>query len=241
MNKIDIDKFIKSKVIFRNKSYIKEFCNKYENKKIDIIEIHNRPEYVNILKEHFPDTKIILTFHNDPLNLRFSSALRMNATFPYVLPMVLLPTTPKTWVMDAGVRDNFGLSTSLNYIDKFKHWINNNTSGIVVVQIRDREKNSATKNKNTGSLLSKLFTPLTNVYSNFLKIQDYKNDYLLDNLSDSFDGEIDYIEIALGELSSDEISMSWHLTSRDKKRIYQQINSEENRKAIHKIEQLFLN
>tara|TARA_Y100000385_G_scaffold204916_1_gene212262 strand:+ start:245 stop:2524 length:2280 start_codon:yes stop_codon:yes gene_type:complete len=178
---------------------------------------------------------------NDPLNLRFSSALRMNATFPYVLPMVLLPTTPKTWVMDAGVRDNFGLSTSLNYIDKFKHWINNNTSGIVVVQIRDREKNSATKNKNTGSLLSKLFTPLTNVYSNFLKIQDYKNDYLLDNLSDSFDGEIDYIEIALGELSSDEISMSWHLTSRDKKRIYQQINSEENRKAIHKIEQLFLN
>ena len=82
---------------------------------------------------------------------------------------------------------------------------------------------------------------MTNVYSNFLKIQDYKNDYLLDNLSDSFDGEIDYIEIALGELSSDEISMSWHLTSRDKKRIYQQINSEENRKAIHKIEQLFLN
>ena len=178
---------------------------------------------------------------NDPLNLRFTSALRMNATFPYVLPMVLLPTSPKTWLMDAGVRDNFGLSTSLSYIEKFKYWIKNNTSGIVVVQIRDREKNSAAKNKNTGSLLSKLFTPLTNVYSNFLKIQDYKNDYLLDNLTQSFEGEIDYVEIALGELSSDEISMSWHLTSRDKKRIYQQLNSKENKLAIKKIQELFLN
>jgi hypothetical protein len=89
--------------------------------------------------------------------------------------------------------------------------------------------------------LSKLFTPLTNVYSNFLKIQDYKNDYLLDNLTRSFEGEIDYVEIALGELSSDEISMSWHLTSRDKKRIYQQLNSKENKLAIEKIQELFLN
>ena len=143
--------------------------------------------------------------------------------------------------MDAGVRDNFGLATSINYIDNFKHWINDNTSGVVVVQIRDREKNSKSKNRNQGSFISKLFTPLTNVYSNFLKIQDYNNDYLLDNLSNSFDGGVDYIEIALGELSSEEISMSWHLTSKDKKIIYQQLNSKENINAINKIRELLLN
>ena len=143
--------------------------------------------------------------------------------------------------MDAGVRDNFGLYTSVRYIDNFKHWINDNTSGVVIVQIRDKQKNSAIKNKNTGSLLSKLFTPLTNIYSNFLKVQDYKNDYLLDDLSRSYSGDIEYIEIALGDLSSDEISMSWHLTSRDKKRIFQQLDSKENILAINKIRELFLN
>ena len=200
----------------------------------DSILLNDNPSFENIEYS-------ALFNNNNPLNLKFTTALRMNATFPYILPMVVLPTNPNIWVMDAGVRDNFGLSTSIKYIEKFKHWINDNTSGLVVVQIRDKEKNSKSKPKNQGSFISKLFTPLTNVYSNFLKIQDYNNDYLLDNLSNSFEGSVDYVEIALGELSSEEISMSWHLTSKDKKRIFQQLNSKENIKAINKIRELLLN
>ena len=71
INVISSIEFTNSK-IFRNKNYIYEFCKKYKNKKISIIEIHNRPEYVNIVKENFPNTEIILTYHNDPLNLRGS-------------------------------------------------------------------------------------------------------------------------------------------------------------------------
>src|ERR1019366_6358914 len=44
----------------------------------------------------------------NPMNLRLLTALRMNATFPYVLPNVWLPTKPVIDVMDAGFRDNFG-------------------------------------------------------------------------------------------------------------------------------------
>ncbi len=65
-----------SKSLFRNKNYILQFCNKFKKKKIDIIEIHNRPEYVHYIKKWFPNTKIILTFHNDPLNLRGSVNLK---------------------------------------------------------------------------------------------------------------------------------------------------------------------
>ena len=68
---ISSNNFSNSK-FFRNKNYIIEFCKKYKNEKISIIEIHNRPEYVKILKKYFPDSKIILTYHNDPLNLRGS-------------------------------------------------------------------------------------------------------------------------------------------------------------------------
>ena len=60
-------------------------------------------------------------------NVAFSSALRMSATFPYVLPNVSLPSDPTIEVMDAGVRDNFGLLNNLNYIFHLKDWINENT------------------------------------------------------------------------------------------------------------------
>ena len=68
---ISSDDFSNSK-LFRNKTYINNFCKKYKNNNIPIIEIHNRPEYAKILKKNFPNSKIILTYHNDPQNLRGS-------------------------------------------------------------------------------------------------------------------------------------------------------------------------
>ncbi len=40
--------------------------------------------------------------------MRLLTALRINATFPYVLPNVWLPSKPVIDVMDAGLRDNYG-------------------------------------------------------------------------------------------------------------------------------------
>ena len=42
-NNIKIFSSEKENKIFRNKNYILDFCKEYKNKKIDIIEIHNRP------------------------------------------------------------------------------------------------------------------------------------------------------------------------------------------------------
>ena len=61
--------------IFKNKNYIMNFCNRYKNTKIDIIEIHNRPEYLTYIKKYFPSAKINLFFHNDPLTLRGSESI----------------------------------------------------------------------------------------------------------------------------------------------------------------------
>ncbi len=58
--------------IFRNKNYIVNFCKKYLNQKIKIIEIHNRPEYLNYIKKFFPKAQINIIFHNDPLSIRGS-------------------------------------------------------------------------------------------------------------------------------------------------------------------------
>ena len=64
------------KKIFRNKNYINDFCKKYQNEKIKIIEIHNRPEYLNYIKKNFPESKVNLIFHNDPLTLRGSMSVK---------------------------------------------------------------------------------------------------------------------------------------------------------------------
>jgi len=108
------------------------------------------------------------------------------------------------------------------------------------VQIRDKEKVAKIQDKQSGSLISKLFTPLTNVYSNFLKIQDYNHDNLLENVNDLYDGSVDMVSFNIEHVENEEISMSWHLTSKDKTKIYEQLNNEENKKSIEKIKQLLL-
>ena len=45
----------------------------------------------------------------DAQNLSFTSALRMNATFPYITPITALPSNPPIEAMDAGLLDNFGV------------------------------------------------------------------------------------------------------------------------------------
>ena len=76
---ISSDKLDKKK-LFRNKNYILDFCKKNHQKKIDIFEIHNRPEYLLYVKQFFPYSKINLFFHNDPLTLRGSESVKERET-----------------------------------------------------------------------------------------------------------------------------------------------------------------
>ena len=69
---ISSDNFLGKTKLFRNRNYIINFCKKYKNKKIKLIEIHNRPEYIKYIKNYFPNTKINIIFHNDPLSIRGS-------------------------------------------------------------------------------------------------------------------------------------------------------------------------
>ncbi len=103
--------FVNSK-FFRNKNYINEFCSKYKESKISIIEIHNRPEYVSILKKNFPNSKLILTFHNDPLNLRGSvlSSEREN----------ILKNCEKIIFISKWIKSRFFIGTSSNIRNNFK-------------------------------------------------------------------------------------------------------------------------
>ena len=68
--------FFKEGFLFsKNKKYLTKFISNIENKVPDIIEIHNRPSYVDIIKSKLT-SKIFLYFHNDPLEISGSKTIK---------------------------------------------------------------------------------------------------------------------------------------------------------------------
>lgn len=187
-----------------------------------------------------PDIIDYVSFFNkqDPYNLRILSALRMNATFPYILPNVWLPTTPVIDVMDAGLRDNYGMETTLRFIEVFKDWLQQNTSKVVVVQIRDRQLGDWDKPFESTTILSWVTKPIFLLQSNWFKIQDY---YQADQLSYAVSSSalkenfacITFQYVPANENAS--ASLSFHLNASEKRDIAAAINNTTNKEAFDEI------
>lgn len=167
-------------------------------------------------------------------NVRFTSVLRMNATFPYILPAVTLPSEPSIHVMDAGIRDNTGLKTSLRFLFTFRKWIEENTSGVIFVDIRDSHKARPIEKKPQMTILENVITPLGNIYGNLLTIQDYNQDESYEYAKGWFGSKFDFIKFELPTKEQD-ISLSWHLTTREKVSVNNSINLIENQKSFKQL------
>ncbi|MBL7952881.1 MAG: hypothetical protein JNM62_14320 [Flavobacteriales bacterium] len=173
-------------------------------------------------------------------NLKFTSALRMNATFPYITPIVSLPSQPPMRVMDAGLRDNYGYRISLAFLHTFRHWISENTSGVVVLQLRDTQKELEVK-PSSGSLVGRMLDPVGSVYDNVVRVQDQDYDFMLRQACAWTDFPMEVIDIQLRHDESEQISLSWHLTALERKRVIRSIHSAENRAAFARLVELVYN
>ena len=105
--------------------------------------------------------------NNNPQEIRFSSVLRANATFPMIMPMMGMPTKPEIQLMDAGIRDNYGGKVSLDYLFALSDWIIENTSGVVIVEVRDTKRIMSNEVYKELSLIDKIFLPFGNLLTNF--------------------------------------------------------------------------
>ena len=59
----------------QNKRYVEEFINLEKNRKSDLIELHNRPIYLNFIINKLKNRTYILYFHNDPLTMSGSKTI----------------------------------------------------------------------------------------------------------------------------------------------------------------------
>jgi len=168
----------------------------------------------------------------------YTSVLRMSATFPYIMPVVSLPSEPRIEMIDAGLRDNYGLETSISFIRAFNDWIAENTSGIVIIQTRDKHKNILIADNPSQTMLQTLSRPSGSFYGNLFQVQDFNQNQQLQMLDMWCKTRIEIIDLQLRNEASDHISLSWHLTSREKQKIFSSIDLPENQNAIKRIKEL---
>tara|TARA_R110001592_G_scaffold363109_2_gene680436 strand:+ start:127357 stop:129573 length:2217 start_codon:yes stop_codon:yes gene_type:complete len=173
--------------------------------------------------------------HNQPDSLRISSALRMNATFPYILPNTVLPTENATFAMDAGLRDNYGFTLTTDYIWAFRDWLKRNTDGVVIVQLRDLEKRATQLKDLDKSFLAKMSSPINSLYGNLFNVHNYSEDQLFKILSEAVDFPLDFYQLELFQSEENKVSLSFHLSSVEKKFIYEGISDPRNQTRIDSI------
>ena len=193
-------------------------------------------------------------------SLRFTSALRMSATFPYITPNVELPSIPEMEIMDAGLSDNYGVSEALRFIFVFRKWIEENTSGVVLISIRDTEYNPEINRKAKQTFWSRLFNPIGSLYKNFDHNQDLNNYTDIEYMSEWLGTDLNFISFQyvpkprdwsiLKEKNVDykkledsyrkeRASLSWHLTTREKQNIWRTIKEDYNVEQLNKLKRIF--
>ena len=175
---------------------------------------------------------------NNPQEMRFSSVLRASATFPFIIPMMTMPTEPGMQLMDAGIRDNYGTKTTMDYLFSIEKWIKENTSGVIILEIRDTRRILSNEIYEHISLTHKITLPFGNMYKNFPRTQDFDQEQLLNLGIKSFLFPIDIISFNLRESKNDHISLSWHLTKQEKIKIAKAFYSVNNQTSLERLKAL---
>lgn len=175
--------------------------------------------------------------HQDPLNLQIMSALRMSATFPIVLPVVKMPSMPEMDIMDAGLRDNFGMESTMRYLSTFREWINENAGQVVFLQIRDTREYEPSQGDEENSMSGMLFDPLFAIQKKWGAFQTYHQSYLEDYVIDDFPpGKFKKITLQyIPENKDKTAALNFHLTAREKNDLILSVYNADNQRAFEEL------
>jgi len=175
--------------------------------------------------------------NENPMNLRFLTALRMNATYPYILPNVWLPSSPVIDVVDAGLRDNYGQETSLRFLHVFKDWIKKNTRGVLIIQVRSRQKGSWDNTMVNGDITGIITKPFTMLQNNWFMLQDYFQDDEITYAQNSLDSNFHRVAFMyIPEKEDRGATINFHLTASEKKEVVSSLKRKNNIEAFAQVQ-----
>jgi hypothetical protein len=196
--------------------------------------------FVNAVNDRVSDPDAVdftSYFHKQqPGHLSMLSALRMNATFPYVLPNVWLPTKPIIDVMDAGFRDNTGVESATRFLYYFRNWLKENTSKVVMIQIRDKIQGGWENPYLSDNIFDFMVRPALLTQNNLFQFQEYAQlrelEWFHALYGDGFNRVVFEYRPASKEAAA---TLSFHLTQREKKDLKASIKRPENASAFKRV------
>jgi hypothetical protein len=176
----------------------------------------------------------------DPYSLRMLTAMRMNATFPIVLPNVWLPSEPVIDVMDAGLRDNYGQETTLRFLICFEDWIKENTSGVLIIQIRDRLAGGWEAPYLSDDITDHATKPFLLLQHNWFKMMEFFQNDMLNYYVTHNGSPVHKIAFQYAaDKEENKAALNFHLTKREEKDIINAVGSISNQQGFQKMINLF--
>jgi len=154
----------------------------------------------------------------DADSLLYVTALRMNASFPVITPYIRMPSEPSFQIMDAGIADNYGLETAERFTYHFKEWFQQNTDGVMLLQIRDSPSPELQEKKiREVSTLQNIFDPIGGSLNAYAMSSDRDNDRYINQMDHYMKGDLEYARFYYEPADSGGLraSLSWHLTQRE--------------------------
>ena len=161
-------------------------------------------------------------------DFRLGTAARMNATFPFISPMLSLPTHPPRRIADAGYYDNYGVNLAIAWIDRYRESLIELTSGVVLIQIRDgMSEQSRHELVIPGDILPRrntslnfLSSPLQALFAAWRSMSSYRNDEQVQATSDWFDRNVSpgFFTTVVFE-SPAQVPMNWYMTQSEKENL----------------------
>ncbi len=199
-----------------------------------------RPESTST-KPGAPDAVDFTSFFKgqNPYNLRLLTALRMNATFPVVLPNVWLPTNPVIDVMDGGLRDNYGVETALRFLSTMHTWIEQNTGGVLLIQLRDRMDGGWEHPYDAKTVTENAVKPFFLLQNNWYKMMEYNQNDMASYMFNNTPLKVHTVALQYIPFKEEnKAALNFHLSQREKRDIGASMYSRANQSNLETIAQL---
>jgi hypothetical protein len=135
--------------------------------------------------------------------------------------------------MDAGLRDNYGQETTLRFLSSFDDWIKQNTSGVLIIQIRDRTAGGWEAPYLSDDITDHITKPFLLLQHNWFKMMEYSQNDLLSYYTTNNGNRIYKIAFQYAaDKEENKAALSFHLTRREEKDIISSIHSAGNQKSF---------
>ena len=138
--------------------------------------------------------------------------------------------------MDAGLRDNYGQETALRFMEVFDEWIKENTSGVIVLQIRDRGAGAWEFPYVSDDISDHATKPFLLLQHNWFKMMEFFQNDMLSYYSDHMGRNIHKVTFQYAaDREENKAALSFHLSLREEKDIIASVGSTYNTESSNRL------